>query len=350
MAYNSQYNNQYNSQYNNQQYGSQAYNDPYNQQVNNQAIVDANNPNQKKKGGMTTGQKVAVGAGVAAVGTVAVVGAVGVAAVGATAVGVGAYKYHQSKESKAQNASPLRLHCRVLSAENLIAADFMGKSDPYVVIKVGYVQVKSSCKKKTLNPTWNEDLEMGIYDKHLQKDVRIEVFDKDTVSDDSLGTAKIPFSSIPYDYPKELSVSLKNRKKKGILKISLWLTNTQPSNYGNVQGQNMGVNSAPVYQQQYQQPNPYASQPQYQQQPNPYVSQPQYQQQPNPYVSQPQYQQQPNPYVSQPQYQQPAPMYQQPAPMYQQPQYQQQPNPYNSQPQYQQPNPYGSVPPQNPYR
>ena len=41
----------------------------------------------------------------------------------------------------------------------LRAADLNGKSDPYVVIKVGGFEFKSQTIKKTLNPEWNETFE-----------------------------------------------------------------------------------------------------------------------------------------------------------------------------------------------
>ena len=94
-----------------------------------------------------------------AAGTAAVVGAVAVTAV---AIGGGAYLLYKSHESHKQNASTMRLRIRLKDAHNLIAADRGGTSDPYVTIKVAHLKVKSSTKNKTLNPTWNEDYDMGI--------------------------------------------------------------------------------------------------------------------------------------------------------------------------------------------
>jgi hypothetical protein len=70
--------------------------------------------------------------GVAALGAAAV----GVAAVGAAAVGGGAYMLSKTAEAKKQDKSPLRLHVRVVRANNLLAMDSGNTSDPYVVIKV----------------------------------------------------------------------------------------------------------------------------------------------------------------------------------------------------------------------
>jgi len=92
------------------------------------------------------------------------------------AVGGGGYMMYKSHESHKQNASTTRLHIRVKDAQNLIAADSGGTSDPYVTITVAHCTVKSTVKPKTLNPTWNEDLEMGIENRTGK--ITIKVFDK----------------------------------------------------------------------------------------------------------------------------------------------------------------------------
>lgn len=68
---------------------------------------------------MSTGQKVAVGVGVAAVGAAAL----GAVAVGAVGVGAVAHHAHSSHEEKAQMESPLRLTIRVIRADNLVGKD-----------------------------------------------------------------------------------------------------------------------------------------------------------------------------------------------------------------------------------
>ena len=106
-----------------------------------------------------------------------------------------------------QNASPLRLHCRIISGERLLAMDHGKTSDPYVVIKVGHVSIKSTSKAKTLSPVWNEDYDLGV--EQLNGSIKIELFDKDLVSDDSLGTAEVDLSSVPHGHPRDFTLQVR---------------------------------------------------------------------------------------------------------------------------------------------
>jgi hypothetical protein len=90
-------------------------------------------------------------------------------------------------------------HClklALLSASGLSKADVFGKSDPYCVVKVnGDSQYKSSIIKKTLNPHWNEEVELKFEDyseDFAQTVITFEVFDHDVVgSHDFLGQAQL---------------------------------------------------------------------------------------------------------------------------------------------------------------
>jgi Ca2+-dependent lipid-binding protein len=51
----------------------------------------------------------------------------------------------------------------LLRANDLVSKDLNGFSDPYFELKVnGECQYKSSIKKNTLNPIWNETAIMGL--------------------------------------------------------------------------------------------------------------------------------------------------------------------------------------------
>lgn len=48
-------------------------------------------------------------------------------------------------------------------AENLVQMDnFLGKSDPYALLRVGQVQFRSKTVHRNLNPIWNEMFEVTI--------------------------------------------------------------------------------------------------------------------------------------------------------------------------------------------
>lgn len=119
----------------------------------------------------------------------------------------------------------------LLEARNLVAADFTGKSDPYVVFKVGKQKKKSSIIKQTLSPTYNENFEFSL--KHKETTVYIEVYDWDFLkSDDFLGCLTIDFSEFPLGEPVEAFYLLETDKsKEDIEKIKL-KNSRKPENLG----------------------------------------------------------------------------------------------------------------------
>ncbi|KAL0430267.1 UNVERIFIED_CONTAM: protein C2-DOMAIN ABA-RELATED 10 [Sesamum radiatum] len=63
-------------------------------------------------------------------------------------------------------------------------------SDPYCVVSCGTQKVKTKVVKGNCNPIWNEEL--TIYIKDLNVPIILQVFDKDTFTDDdNMGTAVI---------------------------------------------------------------------------------------------------------------------------------------------------------------
>ncbi|QPG77149.1 hypothetical protein FOA43_004554 [Brettanomyces nanus] len=90
------------------------------------------------------------------------------------------------------------LHLRLLRAEGLPSADKNGKSDPFVRLYLnGEEFFKSKTKKKTLNPEWNEDVDINI-DNRAASVMRIKVSDWDfgVEQDDELGDYKFPLSDL----------------------------------------------------------------------------------------------------------------------------------------------------------
>ncbi|KAG8375811.1 hypothetical protein BUALT_Bualt10G0139200 [Buddleja alternifolia] len=80
------------------------------------------------------------------------------------------------------------LSVTVISAEDLPVTDFMGKSDPFVVLTMK----KSDQKKKTrvlndtLNPVWNQTFDFVVEDG-LHELLILEVYDHDTFGKDKMG-------------------------------------------------------------------------------------------------------------------------------------------------------------------
>ncbi|XP_047062365.1 protein C2-DOMAIN ABA-RELATED 3-like [Lolium rigidum] len=81
------------------------------------------------------------------------------------------------------------LKVRVVRGINLAYRDARG-SDPYVVLRLGKQKVKTSVKKRSVNPIWHEDLSLSITNPNAP--IKLAVFDKDTFSkDDPMGDAEI---------------------------------------------------------------------------------------------------------------------------------------------------------------
>jgi len=85
---------------------------------------------------------------------------------------------------------------RVIKGSNLVIGDHIVKnSDPYVVIRLGEQTKKTSVKKKTLNPVWDEGLTFTdvFYRDHCL--LTVEVLDEDKFpkfkQKDFLGDAEI---------------------------------------------------------------------------------------------------------------------------------------------------------------
>lgn len=85
---------------------------------------------------------------------------------------------------------------RVLAAHNLVNADWFSLSDPYAKVTVDKVSKTTPVVDDCLDPHWDEEL--WNFDVEAESSiVRLEVWDKDTVQDDSLGSISIPISMTP---------------------------------------------------------------------------------------------------------------------------------------------------------
>ncbi|XP_071918154.1 synaptotagmin-5-like isoform X1 [Coffea arabica] len=80
------------------------------------------------------------------------------------------------------------LSVTVISAEDLPATDFMGKSDPFVVLEMKKSKQKNKTRvlNDTLNPVWNQTFDFVVEDG-LHDLLMLEVYDHDTFGKDKMG-------------------------------------------------------------------------------------------------------------------------------------------------------------------
>ncbi|MES1908715.1 MAG: hypothetical protein MHM6MM_001593 [Cercozoa sp. M6MM] len=84
----------------------------------------------------------------------------------------------------------------VIRASDLIAADRNGTSDPYLTLVCGNERRKTTTKKKTLSPEWNEQFEFHLNDPSLAQ-LRLLMRDKDRFGKDELiGEASIALQDV----------------------------------------------------------------------------------------------------------------------------------------------------------
>ena len=107
------------------------------------------------------------------------------------------------------------LHLDLLSAKDLPAADSNGKSDPYCVVTMnGKFLHKTKVHKKTLNPVFDEGLEIEVSSR-LRSKIFIEVYDSDMIGKDTLlGNATLKLASIKVDHVTNSELSIGESKGK----------------------------------------------------------------------------------------------------------------------------------------
>ena len=82
---------------------------------------------------------------------------------------------------------------QLVEARGLIEKDLV-KSDPYFILKVGLQKHKSSVKKRTINPKYNENFQFSWDGSAC---LFLEVFDKDSFTrDDHMGVCEVQLSSL----------------------------------------------------------------------------------------------------------------------------------------------------------
>ncbi|CAA2991259.1 synaptotagmin-3-like isoform X1 [Olea europaea subsp. europaea] len=125
------------------------------------------------------------------------------------------------------------LRVKVVRATKLLKMDLLGLSDPYVKLRLGGEKLpskKTTIKKKTLNPEWNEEFKLSVKDP-LSQVLHIDVFDWDKVgAHDLLGSQLVPLKLLTPNETKELVLDLlkntsindpQNKKQRGQITLEL---------------------------------------------------------------------------------------------------------------------------------
>ncbi|KAJ0718543.1 putative C2 domain, synaptotagmin-like mitochondrial-lipid-binding domain, C2 domain superfamily [Helianthus annuus] len=103
------------------------------------------------------------------------------------------------------------LHVKVVRATKLLKMDILGLSDPYVKLKLSgeiLPSKKTTIKKKTLNPVWNETFKLVVKDP-LAQTLQVNVYDWDKVgSHDRLGMQVVPLKLLTPNKTMELTLDL----------------------------------------------------------------------------------------------------------------------------------------------
>lgn len=85
----------------------------------------------------------------------------------------------------------------ILRARNLVACDLNGRSDPFVIVRVGDAKqekYKTKIVYRTLNPVWNEQVTLAMPQKHQR--ISIEVWDKDPFRQEKMGVVRFHFDDL----------------------------------------------------------------------------------------------------------------------------------------------------------
>lgn len=113
------------------------------------------------------------------------------------------YGYTPRPEDEEDGTVISRLRLKVISGHQLAKKDIFGASDPYVRIDLNAINgdrtidsVLTKTKKKTLDPTWNEEFIFRV--KPSEHKLVLQVFDENRLTrDDFLGMVELPLLNLP---------------------------------------------------------------------------------------------------------------------------------------------------------
>eukprot|EP00759_Apiculatamorpha_spiralis_P042250 PhF_6_TR40443/c10_g1_i1/m.60379 len=107
-----------------------------------------------------------------------------------------------------------KLSVTVLGCRDLESKDTFGSSDPYVKLTAGGKTFKTKVIKNNVNPNFNEQFTFYIADPNMEQ-LRIEVMDSDTFSDDTIGVYSLSLAMLHRGVKKEDWYLLQAPAKKG---------------------------------------------------------------------------------------------------------------------------------------
>ncbi|XP_051953305.1 multiple C2 and transmembrane domain-containing protein 2 isoform X2 [Xyrauchen texanus] len=119
------------------------------------------------------------------------------------------------------------LTIKLIEGRNLVVRDRSGTSDPFVKFKLDGKNIyKSKVVNKNLNPIWNESFSFPVRD--LDQTVHIKVYDRDTRSNDFMGSSSFALYKLELDKTILLTLCLEDRngveKDMGVIIIEASLS------------------------------------------------------------------------------------------------------------------------------
>ncbi|CAM9659324.1 unnamed protein product, partial [Hapterophycus canaliculatus] len=107
----------------------------------------------------------------------------------------------------------------VVGCDKLRAADIGGKSDPFVLVKLGLAQeMKTDVKNRTLNPRYDATFDLLVYERSVEV-MEFSVYDRDSGpgDDDFLGSCELPLSVLVPDVESAHNIPLSKTTSGSLL-------------------------------------------------------------------------------------------------------------------------------------
>lgn len=113
------------------------------------------------------------------------------------------------QDAKAQVSTGTSATVTIVRCYNLIAADILNSSDPFVRVRIGPEVGETKIKMRTLNPRWAGETFLFSPLEELGTVLKLDVFDWDRFGPpDELGIAQIDLGALPYNREVELNMKL----------------------------------------------------------------------------------------------------------------------------------------------
>jgi len=132
----------------------------------------------------------------------------------------------------------------LMDAQGLKKSDLLSQSDPYVKIRVGNDEQKSSTVKNNDNPIWNENFTFANVDFNNLPNIEFKIMDKDVLIDDNIGIGIIDYNNIANNFGNEINVPIKLKDKQaGFLRLKLQRNNNNYNSNMTNQSRDYNMNS-----------------------------------------------------------------------------------------------------------